>query len=90
MNYKKALELKDAGMKPSNKLLVYCPTLEEVIEELGDKFGRLEYETFKEFKTGVPSYFAYESNELRNINESGATPLEAVCNLYIKLNSPTK
>lgn len=66
--------------------LLPVPSLSELIIACGDDFGSLTYETFKQYKTGVPGWFAREANELRNFNESGSTPEEAVARLWLSLN----
>jgi len=59
--------------------LVAEPTLEEVIEELGDNFRKLI--------RGAENYWeALSNNEI----DIGKTPLEAVSNLYIKLTRNNK
>ena len=95
MNYKKALELKEAGFPQDKNGCVispeghignnfdtdeHClvPTLDEVIEELGDKFVSLE---------NTKDGWCAVGGEVKKLEYPlGKTPLEAVSNLYIKLN----
>lgn len=73
----------DAGLPYPRNCAAY--TLSEAIALCGNNFGRLEYETFEQYKTGVPGWFAYERNEMRNINVQRPTAEEAVCALALHL-----
>ena len=94
MNYKLIQKLKDTGFPLKEGECGHCgnywneerfPTLEELIDACGKDFRKLEFNSHSEFKTGVPFWYAYEQNEMRNFNESGKTSLEAVANLYLAL-----
>ena len=79
MNYKKALQLQEAGFPQKDETLRNAPdtpTLEEVIEELGDnKFELIRAQA---------GWLARTRGCVVHMNK---TPLEAVSNLYIKLNN---
>ena len=66
----------------------YDPTLSELIEQCGERFGYLtQYDRYK-----GEGWFAgghkikWESDELGDIKCEGETPEEAVVNLWLKLN----
>ena len=89
MNYELAKQLKDAGFPqlPQHNFLinpndaddgVTAPTLSELINACGEKFGSLSKDggTYKWLASSHPDEFY----------EGGKTPEEAVAKLYIKLN----
>jgi len=80
MNYKLAKQLKEAGF-PGIEWMTDGggePTLSELIEAVGDKFGRLE-------KT--ESNWKCLPKPSDNLDWTvGETPSEAVAKLYLKLN----
>lgn len=102
LDYKKAKELKDVGFPQCSPRKAYCldcekwkkiecfenrhhtvfiysPLLEEVIEELVKNYKGFElFEETDSWKAAIN----YPYLEFAR----GKTPLEAVCNLYIKLN----
>ena len=78
MLFAEGVSLADS-QKVWNEKGAYAPTLEEVIEELGDNFRKLI--------RGAENYWeALSNNEI----DIGKTPLEAVSNLYIKLTRNNK
>jgi hypothetical protein len=64
---------------------VYKPILEGVIEELGEDFQELSRSVATGYDFVALSIRRKDKDELP-IWVGGKTPLEAVCNLYIKLN----
>ena len=74
--------------KPKTEHCVYLPTLSELIESCGDKFGQLvQCDRFKGegwFAIGCPT--KWEDDGVLNIQEEGETPEEAVAKLWLKLN----
>lgn len=60
---------------------LYYPTLSELIEACGDRFGELS-------RTGerVNKWICYDYGCLCDLKSKGKTPEEAVANLWIKLN----
>lgn len=102
MEYKLALALKKAGFpqKPKSEFPFWIvgdvkepmqvPTLEELIEACGDGFSGLIKDFEKDewqascFVT-IPESEDYEEYE-DIVEDSGETILEAVANLYLKLN----
>lgn len=61
------------------------PTLSELIEACGDKFGELK----KSFRYGDNGYIEVwdAREEYDNTSNYGSTPEEAVVNLWLKLNA---
>lgn len=77
-------DLKERGLSE----LIYVPTLSELIEACGDRFGRLDHVQMK----GVESIWVAYSSRIENeinvpayIFQQGATPIEAVANLFLAL-----
>lgn len=99
MDYELAKKLKDTGFPQTTKEGfnvttisaggVHFPTLEELIEACGDKFYSVSRLPQKDFKDAWGAY----STVPKGINVDGlllgrgSTPLEAVANLYIALNT---
>jgi hypothetical protein len=86
MNYELAKALKDAGFPQNTKYGAMAmedggrlgfPTLEELIEACGDRFGSLE-------KTSIGIFSAYKKNDMM-VNGIGATPTDAVAKLFLAL-----
>ena len=97
MNYKKAKQLKDAGFPGSQhiscnqckyfkkeKKFIHIPTLGEIIEELAKK--EISFKLRQTYS--IPEDKVFYVIEIPNYDdmERCDTPLEAVANLYIKLN----
>lgn len=103
MTYELALRLKEAGfpqegqgvfviykhqsigmsIKSLNDTMAYIPPLEEVIKECGERFEclyRICGKTVHETKE-------WHAHGFGSISGVGSTPLEAVVNLYIAINS---
>lgn len=57
---------------------VYAPTLEELIEACGERFGTLE-------RTSIGVFGAYKKGDMM-VNGVGSTPTEAVARLWLALN----
>lgn len=63
---------------------VYIPTLSELIDACGDRFGGLT--------CGIPDrdWFAYNNtqsdDEIKEVNKYGKTPEESVAKLWLELN----
>lgn len=67
----------------------YAPTLSELIEVCGDKFGALQHQRVLDAQTWL-AYSANIENKLgieSHIVQQGDTPEEAVANLWLALNS---
>lgn len=97
MNYELAKKLKDAGFPqdgyPRGDMVVddivceqcndrhhaYAPTLEELIEACGIEFGSLTL-------LGEDAKYRWYADNREGVRYYGATPLEAVANLYLALN----
>ncbi len=104
MNYDLAKELMDAGFPqggkgswthPRDAIVirshdrVYAPTLEELIEACGNKFGAL-YTSFDRKNPWAASNQKPELidwQNLQSIHVNGATPTEAVARLWLALNA---
>lgn len=101
MKYELALKLKQAGFPQRNKyfceecITEYCrinehenakppytPNLEELITECGTNFDQLERSAGKESK-----WFVYGNKNGYAIEDEGSTAIEALSNLYIRLQS---
>jgi len=67
---------------------VYCPTTDELIEELGERFEELNRigHGGKSPKWTATSYSCEECGIENMEIGSGTTPQEALANLYLKLN----
>lgn len=86
ITYELAKQLKDAGFKGSEKWEdngdffkspTPTPTLTELIEACGKKFKHLDKEGNKWYAYNISGYAK---------DEGGATPEEAVANLWLSLN----
>jgi len=89
ISYKLAKQLKEAGF-PQKKPLFYdytrkekykIPTLSELIEACGNKFGSLT--RFKNIKTGKAFWVANDLME--QVGENSNSPEEAVAKLWLEL-----
>jgi len=85
------LQLKDAGFMPHKAGafdIIYDPTLEELFEELGDRFEELNRMGHgdKEPKWIATSYPCEECGWKEMLNSYGKTPKEALIKLYIAIN----
>lgn len=91
MNYTLAKKLKDAGFPQQGKDRhgnfifvddkegIFFPTLEELIEACGIEFGSLTL-------LGEDAKYRWYADNREGVRYYGATPLEAVANLYLALN----
>jgi hypothetical protein len=86
MDYELARELKQAGYPIKKQLItrynrdIAVPTLEELIEACGDRFGALVHHGGWEARSDW-------SEQDRGIAATGSTPIEAVARLWLALHS---
>lgn len=67
---------------------VYAPTLEDLIEACGDRFGKLLSPTYRERYDGRRDHWTALSDDDRTdmYDVEGKTPEEAVANLWLTIN----
>ena len=74
----------EAGETESERM-PYEPTTDELIEELGDKFWKVERVNYGENKGTWVAWIQHGEN-YNTLMMTGPTPKEALINLYIELN----
>lgn len=106
MNYELCKKLKDAGFSQAERKgighgdefiqegddLVYCPTLEELIEACGEPLSLVSWKTKHDLLWIAVKGTPVNNKEFSIIKDSmsGCTPSEAVANLWIALHEKKK
>jgi hypothetical protein len=70
-----------------NTMWLYVPTLSELIEACGESFRQLTRDLDSHKWVASDNVF-YDDAGIQEISESGATPEEAVANLWLALTTP--